>query len=415
VAVSAGALAVLWMAVLAWFPSQRRMPIRRGIWYTMLLLSVIGTLDLPGISGRLDRLCRLPNASDVTQHVLAIIAATLAWHSVVSILGPEGRPARPSAIRWIAAPAVTIAALIGLFAVSPARTEPTDVTRYTDFPMQFAAHPAAVAYWLIFTGYLGTALVVIGRLTFRYGKAVPGSPLGRGLLLVAGGMAAGLVYLGYGTAVLAVRVAGYRGPFVTTAPNAIQGSFGAMLVLVAVGCVLPAAQHWPGVRHAALYWSLRRLYPLWRGLCEAVPGIALNPVPAWADRFDPRDLHMRLYRRVIEIRDGYLALRPVDMPGIEDRVLAVTSRRLSAADHAVIAAATRLELARRAELRGEPPAGAGIPSASREFLAGADLDSEVRLLRVVATHWATISALAERIERETGTPASSPALAHPGP
>jgi hypothetical protein len=391
------------MAVLAWFPSQRRVPIRRGIWYTMLLLSVIGTLNLPQIGGRLDRLCGLPNASDVAQHVLAIIAATLGWHSIMSIFGPA---ARPSAIRRMAAPAVTIAALVGLFAASPARTEATDIGRYTDFPMQFAAHPVVIVYWLIFAGYLGTTFVIIGRLALRYGRAVRSSPLGCGLLFLAGGMAAGLGYLAYGTAVLAACAAGYHGPFVTTAPNVIQGFFGAMLAGVAVGYVLPGAQHWPGVRRAALYWSLQRLYPLWHGLCQAVPGIALNPVPAWADRLDPRDLRMRLYRRVIEIRDGYLALCPVDVPGIEDKVLDATGRRLSAADHAVIAAATRLELARRAELRGELLTATGNPDASREFLAGADLDSEVRLLRVVAAHRATICALAERIERETAMPAS---------
>lgn len=414
--VSAGALAVLWIAVLARFSSQRRVPIGRGIWYTMLLLSVIGTLDLPEIGGRLDQLCGLPNAADVAQHVLAIIAATLARHSIVSIFGPAEGLARPSVLRRATAPAVTIAALVGLFAASPARTQATDITRYADFPMQFAAHPAVIAYWLIFTGYLGTTFVVIGRLALRYGRAVRRTPLGRGLLLMAYGMAAGLGYLAYGTAVVAAGAAGYHGAFVTTAPGVIiQGLFGAMLAGVAVGCVLPAAQHWPGVRHAALYWSLRRLYPLWHGLCQAVPGIALNPVPAWADRFDPRDLRMRLYRRVIEIRDGYLALCPVDVPGIEDKVLATAGRCLPSADHAVIAAATRLELARRAELRGEPLTATGNPHASREFLAGADLDSEVRLLRVVAAHRATISALAERIEREIGLPAPPQALTHPGP
>ena len=113
------------------------------------------------------------------------------------------------------------------------------------------------------------------------------------------------------------RALGVQGPFIRTAPGVIQALFGALIVLVAVGGVLPATQRWPLVRQAGFYRSLRRLYPLWDGLCQAVPGIALDPVPAWADRLDPRDLRMRLYRRVIEIRDGYMALSPVDVPGIE--------------------------------------------------------------------------------------------------
>jgi hypothetical protein len=152
-----------------------------------------------------------------------------------------------------------------------------------------------------------------------------------------------------------------------------------------------------------LYWSLRRLYPLWAGLCQAVPGIALDPVPAWADRLDPRDLQVRLYRRVIEIRDGYMALTPVAVPDIEGLVRAAAGpHRLCPADQGTLAAAVQLELARRAELRGDRPgwtADGRLPRANQEFLAGADLDSEVRLLSTVATHWTTVSLTAERIER----------------
>ena len=80
---------------------------------------------------------------------------------------------------------------------------------------------------------------------------------------------------------------------------------------------------------------------------------------------------MRLYRRVIEIRDGYMALSPVDVPGIEETVRAAAGRRaLSAADEATVTAATRLELARRAELRGEVRTLTGDPHAGQDFVAG---------------------------------------------
>jgi hypothetical protein len=216
-------------------------------------------------------------------------------------------------------------------------------------------------------------------------------------------MVAGLCYLGYATAVVVARAAGVQGSFISTSPDIIQGLFGTLIVLVAVGSFLPASGYCPLVRQATLYRSLRRLYPLWAGLCQAVPGIALDPVPVWADRLDPRDLQMRLYRRVIEIRDGYMALTPVAVPGIEDLVQAAAGRhRLRPADQATLAAAVQLELARRAELRGDRPgwvADGGLPRANQEFLAGTDLDSEVRLLSTVATHWTTVSLAAERIER----------------
>jgi hypothetical protein len=101
-----------------------------------------------------------------------------------------------------------------------------------------------------------------------------------------------------------------------------------------------------------------------------------------------------------------MALTPVEVPGIEDLVRATAGpHELCAADRATLAAATQLELARRAELRGDSllaagtGAGAALPAANRQFLAGDDLDSEVRLLRTVATNWATVALTAERVER----------------
>jgi len=400
VTVSTVAVTLLWIAVLAQVPSQWRAPTRLAVWGTMLLLAAIGTLDLTAVGARLDAASGLPNVADLAQHVLAIIAATLARFSAVAIIGSPTQRARWRVVRNWAVAVGSAAALIVLFAVSPARTQPTDIARYADFPMQYASHPEVLAYWAIFAAYLGTTFVIIARLAWRYGRTAGRSSLGRGLQLLGAGMVAGLAYLGYASSVVAARAVGVQGPFIRTAPGVIQALFGALIVLVAAGGVLPATQHWPLVRQAGFYRSLRRLYPLWHGLCQAVPGIALDPVPVWADRLDPRDLQMRLYRRVIEIRDGYMALCPVDVPGIEDTVRAAAGRhRLPAADEATVTAATRLELARRAELRGEVRTLTGIRHADKEFTAGTDLDSEVRLLRVVAAHWATIRLAAETIER----------------
>jgi hypothetical protein len=407
--ISLVAVTVLWAAVLVQFPSHRRVPLRRAVWDTIVLLAAIGTLDLPVVGARLDSAIGLPNAADVAQHVLAITAATLGRYCAEQVIGAPRSRTRWSSWVQTALPAATVAAMLALFALSPARTHATDTARYTDFPMQYAASPAVFAYWLIFAVYLGTAFVLINRLSWRYGRRAGRTPLGCGLILMAVGMLAGLGYLGYGTAVVAARAAGVQGSFITTAPGVIQCLFGALIVLVAVGSLLPATGHCPVLRRAALYWSLWRLYPLWAGLCQAVPGIALDPVPAWADHLDPRDLQMRLYRRVIEIRDGYLALTPVAVPGIEDLVQAAAGRhRLRPADQATLAAAVQLELARRAELRGDdqgPATADGLPWANRAFLAGADLDSEVRLLRTVATHWTTVSLTAERIEEGQLRPA----------
>ena len=53
------------------------------------------------------------------------------------------------------------------------------------------------------------------------------------------------------------------------------------------------------------YSSYRALYPLWHSLYQSSPGIALEPPTA-----SITDMHYRLHRRVIEIRDAWRALRP---------------------------------------------------------------------------------------------------------
>jgi hypothetical protein len=403
--ISVFAVTVLWATVLAQFPAHRNVPLRRAVWYTMVLLAAIGTLNLAAIGARLDAATGLPNLADVVQHVLAIAAATLGRYCAEQVLGAPRPRTRWSSRLQTALPMATVAALLVLFALSPARTHATDTALYTDFPMQYAAHPGVFAYWLIFTIYLGIAFALIAQMAWRYGRRAGRTPLGCGLVLIAAGMVAGLGYLGYGTGVVAAHAAGAHGRFIHTAPVYIQSLFGALIVLVALGSFLPASGYCPLIRRVAAYWSLRQLYPLWAGLCQAVPGIALDPVPVWADRLDPRDLQVRLYRRVIEIRDGYMALTPVEVPGIEDLVAAAGPHELRAADRATLAAATQLELARRAELRGDPGLGGGaaLPAANREFLGGNDLDSEVRLLRTVTANWATVALTAERVERDRVT------------
>jgi hypothetical protein len=54
--------------------------------------------------------------------------------------------------------------------------------------------------------------------------------------------------------------------------------------------------------------SYRALEPLWTALHEAFPAIALHDEPA--GRAEVGDLNYRLYRRMVEIWDGLLALRP---------------------------------------------------------------------------------------------------------
>ncbi|MGW3951843.1 MAB_1171c family putative transporter [Streptomyces sp. NPDC004752] len=91
----------------------------------------------------------------------------------------------------------------------------------------------------------------------------------------------------------------------------ITGSLGPLLQIF--GWTVPS---WgprviAGHRCVVAYLSYLRLRPLWDALYRATPGIALEPPQSLlVDLLPRRGLRYRLYRRVIEIRDGQLSLRP---------------------------------------------------------------------------------------------------------
>ncbi len=129
-----------------------------------------------------------------------------------------------------------------------------------------------------------------------------------GLILVAGGAGLGIVYaVGKVLLTFLEVLVGPSQPLVAACQlAALLG-----LVLVAVGSALPGIwRSWRSMRHGLqARRQLDDLYPLWSDLVELAPGIALNAVqPRWLDRLHFRDVDIRLYRRIIEIRDGHLAL-----------------------------------------------------------------------------------------------------------
>ena len=71
------------------------------------------------------------------------------------------------------------------------------------------------------------------------------------------------------------------------------------------------AVSYPRARSALIaYRSLLALRPLWKAMRDAFPAIILfSPRRAVIELAGVDDVHLRLYRRVIEIRDGMLALR----------------------------------------------------------------------------------------------------------
>lgn len=135
------------------------------------------------------------------------------------------------------------------------------------------------------------------------------------------------------------------------------------------------------VRDMAALW---RLWPLWRDLVRDVPHVALTrPMPRIRDLVGtPRSTYLRLYRRVIEIRDAMLTLRDYVSPETVQQAQAHAEDAPIAHDD-VPAAATAcwLEVAQRAKRAGAAPQPNPAPVVE---LTGDDLRSEVDFLLTVA-------------------------------
>ncbi|MFD0854309.1 MAB_1171c family putative transporter, partial [Actinomadura adrarensis] len=153
------------------------------------------------------------------------------------------------------------------------------------------------------------------------------------------------------------------------------------------------------LRHRRTY---RRLSPLWHALAEAMPQIVLPR--GGLDRFSYR---YGVHRRVIEIRDGLLLLRPYCDPVLRDRTEttadgfgppgpqsaalqeAITIRKALAA-YQSRRPATRVHESTTGGTTG-PPAGDQVHDPGNS-VAGADLESEAEWLMQVSSAF-TIAAL----------------------
>jgi hypothetical protein len=121
---------------------------------------------------------------------------------------------------------------------------------------------------------------------------------------------------------------------------------------------------------------------LWSALYEVTPEIALDPAESeFLDRLRIRDLDFRLYRRVIEIRDGRLALRPFLDADVARRARK-EALKSGLDDGRVEAAVEARVLAAGVENARQHRAPAEVLPASE--LGGEDIASEVEWLLQVA-------------------------------
>jgi hypothetical protein len=403
-----GPVLLTWAGVIFKLPALRRSPhdaALRAYWLGLVGIALTLTVLLPPVQLAVDRLVGVPNLARPLGHALAL-AAGWSVQSFLLLLSYPAATARRGIRRrgWVLAG--TLVLMATLFALAPVEDETTlFMSRYADAPF-------IPEYWLVFL----TSLAMVGwnvvRLCWRYARLSERPVLRLGLRLTAAGGLFGLCYIVNEGLYIATRRLGLGYPL-RDHETVTQLLLAIAAALIVIGSTIPAwgprigllrLWRWIG-RHRAY----RRLYPLWLALYRSSPGIALiPPSPRVVNALAVRDLNFRLYRRVIEIRDGCLTLRAFQDPQVADAARNLgRDAGLSGSKLEVLVEAASLA----AGLRAMPTQrrAAVAPPTTIPARGGANLDTEVAWLAEVSdcfAHSPLLRAVLARMEREAWQAAS---------
>jgi hypothetical protein len=372
-----------WLAALHRARHLRRPGAGLAVGALVTALSALGTatlIQIPDVAVRLDRLTATPTGGKLIAHCCVLIAAYAAQTVLVLTL----TPARSLAIRRVRRRLLVLLSiltvLVLLVLLAPTGQEPMRAVDGVPRPTV----PGAV-YVALYCGYLGIANVDICRMGFRYARLADRAFLRLGMLSIAFGTAIGTGYTAGKALLVAGRLAGVES---TAVERFVVGPVVLIAVtLTAVGSVLPSLSRWRPlqrpVRWLVRFSTYRALRPLWARLVDSVQVPQLTTSSWLRATTSGLSLQFLLQRRVTEISDGLLQLRPhLDpRPGIVAGRLAERAG-LAAGEREAVMTAAGIAAALRARADGVTPAEPDA-TASPQF---SDLDSKAWWLQQVA--WA---------------------------
>lgn len=327
---------------------------RRRVRWVLTGLAVSLTAQVPLVYAALGALTGWPHAARLVSHAGMVLTVWAAQEFMAALNGRDhGRRWQA----WWAAGA--FAAMCGLFVTLPRDLLPQS--------------PRVMEYVLVYGAAQLPALFTVIVLGVRYARQARDEIIRASLQLVVAGTGLAVLYL-VNKSVLAMSsrldFSFAIGRSVTLSRTLPTTAY----VLVLAGAALPASLGW---WHR--YRLFRRLGPLWWALYRADPAIALDR-PTLPDLLIIRGLRHRLYRRVIEIRDGLLTLHPYRDPEVAAaaRAGAAGSGRDGRAVEALAEAAS---IAAALDARA---AGAEPGPAAPEVSGGADLAADTAYLGEVS-------------------------------
>jgi len=298
----AGLLAKLWD-----LRTNPRNHATRWLCVMLITISLACTGQLRPVSDRVDSLA-IPGTTWVLANCLTLVAGLAAQASFLHTADPGEAAVRKIRARlWL-----TVAVIVGIVILFL-----TVKSNYAEFHAKEGTAqqvPATGAHSYLYVAYL-TVLAAGGtQAGLAYAAIADRFCLRAGLRITAAGM---VVTFLYGVTKV-VGMAGYQLgllPAGKSVESVIGSLFTVAILLVLVGFTLPAWGPRAGLDTLADWSALSvtyyRLHPLWDALSKAFPDIVLDTPRSWLGRRIPtRNASLAVYRRVIEILDARLRLRP---------------------------------------------------------------------------------------------------------
>jgi hypothetical protein len=343
----------------------------------LLLAGLAGSVGIQPVVPLLDRTTGISMLGGFLGECAVLVAAGAGQVFLIRVYNPE-QPARPKSQRRYRLLVATLATMAVMFVLGPPDPGSPPITPTGHLSLL----PQPYLYLYLYSAFLGGTLVAVLRMTLRYATLTDQRFLRLGLRTLTVGSVVGLVY----TIASLVSLTLYEvGVDVDSWESAtITPMYLVTDALMLAGCSIPSLAPWVarGRRWVTDSHARRHLHPLWLALYQATPEIALFPPPG-GQRADHGDARMHLYRQVIEICDGRLALRPyLDPRAAEIATTLARQARLADANIAAISEAAMLAAAIAAKADGQPSTATDPCPASP--VGGTDLAAEVAWLRQVS-------------------------------
>jgi hypothetical protein len=378
--------ALLWATWIARLLSLFRGSGDRAQWRecgSFLTAAICLTLQLPTVAATVDRLAGVFDLARLFGNVAGVVAAWLFYPCMLRLWMPTAHGRDVLASGWLMLGVNT--ALFGIFILFPARAN-TSPPQYP--PSPFTIYHQSLAYSLVYLGYLGAIVFRMLVLTLREGSHVArarATPrrLRHQLGAQALGWAAGVGFAIHESLHALLRQLGMAYPLGD--PAVVSNGLLIVAVLGVTGGDLGTPRRW-----LAQYRSYRRLYPLWHLLRTTTPPIALTalfspPRSATGDAARLGRITLRRLRRVVEIRDGMLALRPFCDPQTATKASELCQRSNSdVAKRQAIVEAAMLVVASRTYVLTAHNIQAATQTPAPDFVSPANFEDEVAHLERVS-------------------------------